>query len=98
MAGRITSVSLAPTAVSRPSAENSCSRVWGWLSATERRISPTELPSALSSFSPPTEGRSTGGILTVAIRPPTLVRAGAERLVVREGAHLLVGDRVGPAR
>src|SRR5579872_7103223 len=81
-----------------PSAANSWVSVSGWVSATLRRISPTESPSAVSSFSPPTEGRSTGGIRIVAMTRLTLVRAGAERLVVGEHAELLVGDLLGMAR
>src|SRR3954468_14699968 len=57
-----------------------------------------EAPPASTSFSPPTDGRRTGGMRTVAIRSGRLPGRGAERLVVREDAHLLVGDRIGLAR
>ena len=45
-------------------------RVSGWRSASERRTAPTSPPSAVTSFSPPTDARSTGGILISGIRQP----------------------------
>src|SRR3954471_16551472 len=79
-----------------PPSPKSCPRVSGCASARPVRTSPTVAPSALTSRSPPTDGRRTGGMRIVAIAL-TLARGGAERLVVGEHAHLLVADRVGLA-
>src|SRR5687768_1706166 len=57
-------------------------------------------PSATEVPTPPTEVRSTGWILIVDIGVSRLAsaRGRAERLVVGEDAHLLVGDLVGRLR
>src|SRR5699024_5585738 len=67
-------------------------RVSGCAVARPSSTSPTVAPSALTSRSPPTEGRSTGGMRIFAIAEGTLARRGAERLVVGEDAELVVGD------
>src|SRR5690606_24611375 len=60
-----------------------------------RRTSPTLLPSAVTSRSPPTDGRSTGGMRMVAILCFSCLCSaggGAECIVVGEDAHFLIGD------
>src|SRR5919107_1669105 len=59
---------------------------------------PCSTRTASTSRSPPTEARRTGGILIFAISRVRLTGCRAEGLVVREDAHLLVGDLVGGAR
>src|SRR5204863_9619709 len=67
-------------------------RVSGCCPASASRTSPTFEPPASTSRSPPTDGRRTGGMRMVAMKRGRLARGGAERLVVREDAHLVVGD------
>ncbi len=80
-------------AVELPSAEKSWLCVAGWVAARSRRTSPTFSPEALTSFSPPTEARSTGWNLDRRHRPCSLAPSRRRRRTPRSR-----GTRPSPRR
>src|SRR3954454_13705898 len=86
--------------LSSPSSPNSWLCVAGCFSARSRRTSPTLPPAPATSRSPPVELRRTGGIFRVgtACECSGGLNGRAEGFIVRELAHLVVGDVLRVAR